>query len=364
MLRPHRDDKLLSRIDMVENVVGINLPRIATLGHQTADKVLHYDAKFAQWESRLDRELQRRRLEAEASETARAPDPSSHKGAGSLPRPSQPNSDATSTTLYGYVGLASLNELEENRGSTSVSMPQATSVTIPAHDDFNIGSLTAQPTTTYPPLGQTVDELLQRMLMLEDHLRMTAMPAPPLASSAMLGLTTQHNLMSKGDLHDLCHMLSLCTSGSRVPMEKPMGASQDLFHARAAQESLFPSWLAIILLRPPQCRMLCNQPVTVGMLKSIFVVQFQMFDMTLFLRARKTDMMCMRDVDSCFSKIARGRHQHQGTERITAQALLNKRTLNPIHLRKPLSLRAPSGHSAAILLTPSCTVFPRCLILT
>ena len=139
----------------------------------------------------MGRELHRRRLKAEASETARAPDPSSHRGAGSRPRPSQPNSDATSTTQYDFYGLASLNELEEKHEATSVSMPKATSVTIPAHDDYSIGSLSAQPTTTYPPLGQTVDELLQRMVVLEGHPRMSSLPAPQLASSATLGLTTQ-----------------------------------------------------------------------------------------------------------------------------------------------------------------------------
>ena len=37
MLRSHRNDELLSRIDTIEKVVGINLPRIATLENQTAD---------------------------------------------------------------------------------------------------------------------------------------------------------------------------------------------------------------------------------------------------------------------------------------------------------------------------------------
>ena len=168
---------------MIENVVGINLPRIASLENQTADKHRHYDAKIAQLEQWLDRELQRRRLEAEAYETAGSPDVPSHRGAGSLPRPSAPAA-ATSTTPHDFYGLDSLEQLEkQTQTGTSISMPQPTSVIIQA----DIGSQSLQPPITFPPIEQTVDELLQRLMTIEEHLRMTSCDA----ASAMLGLTTQ-----------------------------------------------------------------------------------------------------------------------------------------------------------------------------
>ena len=68
MFRRSVDEEWMQRLDLVENTLGINLPRVATLEYQMKDVF----KKIGMLESRSDRDIQRRMLTSEASESMTA----------------------------------------------------------------------------------------------------------------------------------------------------------------------------------------------------------------------------------------------------------------------------------------------------
>ena len=111
-------DALIQRLIDVEHRFGRSMPRIGSL----EARVAAYHRKVSQLETRLDRELQRRRMQHEDEHIA------SHRGAGSLPRAEAPASNSQ------YWDWETLDALEDQAAvGTSVRLPPddtATSVVI------------------------------------------------------------------------------------------------------------------------------------------------------------------------------------------------------------------------------------------
>ena len=90
---------LEDRMVMLENVVGMNLPRITNLD----TRVGNLDAKISRCETRLDREYQRRRLGTES------PPEASHRGPGAEP-PGPSRRPPASTSLFDFSGLETVEQ--------------------------------------------------------------------------------------------------------------------------------------------------------------------------------------------------------------------------------------------------------------
>lgn len=103
------------RLILMENVVGINMPRIASVENRLKDFIKKTDDHLQRLETRIDRDIQRRRLLTEQTRTA------SHRGIGTIPAP---------TAHDDFWGLQEL-EITESR-QTSVVLPAPSPAQSPA----------------------------------------------------------------------------------------------------------------------------------------------------------------------------------------------------------------------------------------
>ena len=86
---------LAVRLTSLEDNVMTNLPRIASSEYRMDS----FAKRLANFEARLDREIQRRRLSSDIEETNAHANVQSHRGLGSVPPPSAPPKGAFTEAL-------------------------------------------------------------------------------------------------------------------------------------------------------------------------------------------------------------------------------------------------------------------------